>query len=286
MRSESYSANAFSARATTSARARRLRGIEHRIAPRLPRRVRPARRRAEQPAVEERALVRPRVGVGVADLQVAVQREAAARPHPHVLLVHEHLAERVALDRAVVPGRRRGPRIAILGRPVAKAAAAVGVGERGVQRVALEPARVRGAKAREPLAQLRRDPLRTPRRPPRGSRRRRAGDSPRTLDTERARSRRRPRARAASAPRCCRGSARRSCRRRATGCCASSTLRPELDAGEAERAHVLVEAPGGARGRRAAPMSSSGSDGNDTSWIASKRRFLPRRSSRSRKTRA
>ena len=170
MRRLSYSVNALSARARTSARARPAYWIriEHGVAPRLAVLVGPARRRAHAVAGQERRGVGPGVGVGVADLQIAVQREpvpGGLAADPRVLVVDEQLAERVALDRGRVLIEERGalrvrrrvvgqPQVAIGRRPVAEAGAAVRGAQGRVEGVAVEPAGVLGPERGEPGAQV------------------------------------------------------------------------------------------------------------------------------------
>ena len=168
MRRLSYSASALSdAGEHQGARgAVVLRGIEDRVAPRLALGVGAARRRAHHVVGQERRRVRPRVGLGVADLEVAVEREPlapAARAEPRVLVVREQLAERVALERELVAGdqrlvaRRRGRLVAGRGLPQhpvgigpgPERPAAVLRAQRGEQPVAIEPRRVVPPEPRE-----------------------------------------------------------------------------------------------------------------------------------------
>ena len=136
------------------------------------------------------------------------------------------------------------------------------LGERGVQRIALEPARIRGAEAREPLADRGRDPRRTPPRPARASRRtrgddsrRRRGTSARSIDASSTRPRSECDRDVADVAREDRAVVRRRIVARGLA------LRPELDPGEPEwRAYANSRSAALVAGEPR-PTSSSGSDG-------------------------
>jgi hypothetical protein len=95
-----------------------LRRIEDGIAPRLPLGVRATRRSAHEVAAKKRAGVTPRIAIGVADLEIAVEEQVRGPlAHADMLVVNEELTERVAIDRACMTGEERRPQCTVAVEP-------------------------------------------------------------------------------------------------------------------------------------------------------------------------
>ena len=144
-----------------------LPGVEHRIAPRLPARVRAARRCPQRVAVEEEGPVSPDVAQRHADGHVAVEREtepAARGAQARVLTVGKVLEVHVAIDapsmcacceqglrgRNGAGGTEELHHTAV--RPAPEILLAIGLGERLVEGITREPRPVGFPKTRQRLA--------------------------------------------------------------------------------------------------------------------------------------